>query len=53
MKEKHTRGLEMINNRMPIDWRRLNVHFVARLSSGVTHSAAFVVPLAAYVTVER
>lgn len=42
MKEKHTHRLEMINNGMPIDRRRLTVHFVLRLSSSVTHSAAFV-----------
>lgn len=53
MKEKYTFGLEMINNEMPIDCTKLTVLFVLHLSSGVTHSASFVLPLIAYVTVEQ
>lgn len=53
MKDKYTSGLEMINNEMPIDCMKLAVLFVLHLSSGVTHSASFVLPVIAYVTVEH
>lgn len=53
MKDKYTFGLEMINNEMPIDCMKLTVLFVLSLSSSVTHSGSFVLPLIAYVTVEH
>lgn len=53
MKDKYTFGLKMINNEMPIDCMKLTVLFVLHLSSSLTHTASFVLPLIAYVTVEH
>ncbi len=53
MKDKYTFGLEMINNEMPTEYMKLTFLFVLQLSSSMKHSASFVLPLIAYVTVEH
>ena len=52
MKHKYTTGLEMLNKDTATDCMKLAVLFVLHVSSRVTHSASFVLPLNTYVTVE-
>lgn len=53
LKDKYTSGLKKINSETPIDCTKFTVLFVLHLCSSVMHSAPFVLPLIAYVTVEH